>query len=91
MTIHTTPHALAGQSSTLKDGSTLRVEDWWDRVSGESWQVSQAPAAFMYALRSATDALPLDNDVIYGKDDHGIGHLVHVTEIAEPGQAADRD
>ncbi|MET8866481.1 hypothetical protein ABZW11_26385 [Nonomuraea sp. NPDC004580] len=87
MSIHTTPHALAGQAATLKDGRTLRVEDWWDRAAGESWQVSQTPAAFLYALRVSSDGLPVDNDVVYGKDDAGFGHLVHVTEIASEGAA----
>lgn len=84
--IHPTPHALAGQTGSLKDGRTLQVEDWWDRVAGQSWQFSQTPAAFNYALRTSIDALPLDNEVIYGHDAQGIGHLAHATEIAEPGE-----
>lgn len=86
--IHNTPHPQAGHTVTLNDGRTLLIEDWWDRVSGTSWQDSRTPVAFHYALRAGTDGLPLDNDVLYGKDTHELGHLVHATEIAQTNEGS---
>jgi hypothetical protein len=61
-------------------GQEYRVEDWWINVAGESWTVSQVPAAYVYAARTAGSAAPLDDAVLYGKVG-GFGHLVHVSEI----------
>lgn len=94
--MHTQPHPLAGQTVVLRAGTTLpfhpdpadgaievRVEDWCDRVFGQSWMTLEGNAAALaYALRSASAGLPLDNAVVYGKDEAtGFGHLVHVSEI----------
>lgn len=83
--IHSTPHEGAGKTYLLKDGSTeYQLEDWWDRVAGRSWMYSDGnPAAFHYAMRSATAWLPLDNEVVYGKVG-GFGVLVHVSELSAP-------
>lgn len=63
-----------------------RIEDWNDRVFGQSWQVMAAhPASLGYAVRGAVAGLPTDNEVVYGKDDYGLGHLVHVSEISDGG------
>ena len=89
--MHITPHPYAGQTVTLVDGveldgqfgGGLAVEDWNDRVFGQSWQAMQGhPAALAYAVRAAAAGLPLDNDVVYGKTPDGLGHLVHVSELA---------
>jgi hypothetical protein len=89
---HAERHALAGQTVTVSPVAPVsghedttpfqfRVEDWNDRVFGQSWQVMQGhPASLGYALRAACD-LPLDNEVVYGKDVSGLGHLVHVSEL----------
>lgn len=62
-------------------GAIFHIEDWWDRVSGGSWQVSIGnPAALQYSLRSVANDLPIDDEVVYGKIE-GLGHLVHVSEI----------
>jgi hypothetical protein len=60
----------------------FRVEDWWDVMTGGSWMFADGnPAAMNYAIRSAS-VLPLDNEVVYGKDTAtGLGHLVHVSEL----------
>ena len=90
---HSTASPLAGQMVKLNlahpfhNGDTLEpvvvVEDWWDRVSGGSWMTSVGnPAALGYAVRGAIGRLPLDDDVIYAKDDTGVGHLVHASEVA---------
>lgn len=60
-------------------GREYLVEDWWINASGESWGMSHAPAAWMYAARTI-GTTPLDDEVLYGKVD-GFGHLVHVSEI----------
>lgn len=70
-------------------GAGYRIEDLWTNVAGKSWTVSDGnPAALRYAIRSAANGLPLDDDVLYGKIGHS-GHLVHVSEI-EPLPPTDR-
>ncbi|WP_431999277.1 hypothetical protein [Streptomyces sioyaensis] len=96
---HTTTHPLAGQTITVAPAAALfsydstepiefRVEDWNDRVfGGRSWMDMEGhPASLGYALRAARGHLPLDNDVVYGKDDRGFGHLVHASEISGGAQ-----
>jgi hypothetical protein len=95
MTIHTEPHPLAGQVVTLPDGVTdpmrgmviagaeYRVEDWWDRVTGESWMNAVGnPAAIQYGARiiGCQITIPVDDEVVYGKIG-SYGHLVHDTEL----------
>lgn len=83
MTIHPEPHPLAGQTVVVADLGPFRIEDYWDRVSGGSWMFAAGnPAALQYAIRSATAELPLDDDVVYGKSENGLGHIVHVSELA---------
>lgn len=92
---HTEVHQHAGRTMTLAkplrikppigiyDG-TIVVEDWWDRISGVSWKFSNGnPAAMIYGIRSAFAELPMDDEVVYGKDEYGFGHLVHVSELGE--------
>jgi hypothetical protein len=83
------PHPLAGKAVTIKRGTykdeKYRLEDWWENVSGKSWQISQGnPAALSYAIRRSglKDDLPLDDEVVYGKIGP-LGHLVHVSELGE--------
>jgi hypothetical protein len=91
--IHATPHPLAGQTvkavmwcpsadEVLREVE-FRVEDWWDRVSGESWMDSAGnPAAIIYAVRSGVAGLPEDDRVVYGKI--GVfGHLLHEIELKQ--------
>lgn len=94
MRIHKEPHPLAGKTARIKPGvkhpqfpnfggSEYHIEDWWDRVAGESWQGMEGnPACLIYAIRSASARLPLDDEVLYGKVGH-FGHLVHVSELEE--------
>lgn len=102
--MHTTSHDLAHQtvSVTLKApvlvgndaGITTipryRIDDWWDKLTGMSWQDSNGnPAAMSYAMRTATahatesgKPIPWDDDVVYGTNlDSNMGHLVHVSEL----------
>jgi hypothetical protein len=99
MSVHADPHPLAGQTvklaagvvaPDLDAGDEFRVEDYWDRVSGQSWgESTNNPAALKYAIRTGLAAaiggreVPLDDEVLYGKV-RGIGHLVHVSEIEAP-------
>lgn len=91
---HDTPHEKAGQTVTLKPdfkgtdadplpGSEFEIEDWWDRLTGGSWMDAAGnPAALKYAMRSGLLAnLPTDDEVVYGHDKSGFGHLVHASEI----------
>lgn len=93
MPVHSNPHPLAGQKVTIsenvtdpaqgavKPGAEYRIEDWWDRVSGRSWgEADGNPACIHYAMRAASNLIPPDDEVLYGKID-GFGHLVHVSEI----------
>lgn len=67
----------------LVAGADYRVEDWWDRISGQSWRDSNGnPAAMKYAVRIGTAGAVLpDDEVLYGKI-AGFGHIVHVSELA---------
>lgn len=88
---HSEASPLAGKTVTVKmvhpqlsgDTHEFEVEDWWDRLVGRSWTVSDGnPAAMVYAMRigGITGKIPWDDEVVYGKID-GMGHLVHVKEI----------
>lgn len=90
--IHDEPHRLAGETVKISEdakhpqledfgGSDFIVEDWWDRVFGKSWMDStRNPAAMVYGIRSVTNGLTTDNEVLYGKM-NGMGVLVHVSEL----------
>lgn len=89
-TKHKQPHPLSGNTVKILKGDfkgeEYRLEDWWDRVSGESWMSCQGnPACIEYALRSsglrnAEDKTPIDDNVVYGKID-GLGKLMHVSVL----------
>lgn len=81
--IHATAHPKAGQVVTLSNDQQFEIEDWWDRMAGESWMMCEGnPAALSYAIRCGFQQLPLDDEVVYGKIDH-LGHIIHVSEIRE--------
>ena len=85
--VHGEPFEGAGETYALNakglDADTMRVEDYWDRVTGGSWMFADGnPAAIAFAVRSAVAGLPTDDDVVYGKVD-GLGHIVHVSELGE--------
>lgn len=89
MTIHAERFEGAGRTFEIDikgiDGMYIRVEDWWDRVYGQSWMDADGNAAAMtYAIRTGLSRpdIPTDNEVVYGKVD-SIGHLVHVSELGE--------
>ena len=96
---HHAPHPAAGQTVTINPVAPLFshsttnpiqyvIEDWNDRVFGRSWMDMNGHAASLgYAMRSA-GVLPLDNEVVYGHAVGGLGHLVHVSEIAVPASQA---
>lgn len=88
-------HPLAGQTVILNtkgesdpdhlDGSEFRIEDWWVNVSenNTSWMWCDGnPACMKYGIRSGIDALPTDDEVVYGKVG-SFGHLIHVSELGE--------
>ncbi len=33
-------------------------------------------------MRSSMNGLPIDDEVVYGKDEGNLGHLIHVSELA---------
>lgn len=92
--IHLEKHPMAGKVMRIKKnvkhfqyadfgGSEFLVDDWWDRVAGKSWMFCDGnPACLIYAMRSAGENLPTDNNVLYGKV--GLyGSLVHISELEE--------
>lgn len=96
MSVHSSPHPLAGKTVTVDtdlhaDGPgphQVVVEDWWDRVYGQSWMFAEGnPAALLYAIRSSVAGLPTDDDVVYGKTARGRGYLLHVSELQTGGAA----
>lgn len=81
--VHKSSHPLAGKTVTLKNGAKYRVEDWADRVLGESvWRADGNPAALKYAIRRAKENLPIDENTLYGKCGP-FGEIIHCSEIAE--------
>jgi hypothetical protein len=96
--IHKTDHPLAGQKVSLNQtcgdpvrnmvraGEVLEISNWVDRMDdlGKSWMdLDNNWAAIHYAMRSGTQGLPLDNEVVYGHIG-GLGHMVHVSELGDP-------
>lgn len=87
--IHNTAHPLAGQTVTIQPrGGTetceYTVEDWADRVLGQSWMFMDGnPAAISYAIRAGGAGITPDNNVLYGKIGP-YGHLIHTSEVLEP-------
>jgi hypothetical protein len=65
-------------------GETLKIEDTWANVYGKPWkQVYGNPAVLMYGMRVSMGGLPTDDNVYYGKDAGGLGHLIHESEIGD--------
>lgn len=98
MTLHNESHPLAGQTvkvifkgeghpqinASKNTPFEYTIEDYWDRLTGRSWGMSDGnPAAIVYGLRAGMNQLPWDDEVVYGKIG-GLGHLVHVSEIINP-------
>lgn len=65
-------------------GSSVEVEDWWDRVSGgKSWMWCDGnPACLVFAMRTGFQRhkVPMDDEVVYAKY-NGLGVLLHVSEL----------
>jgi hypothetical protein len=86
--IHKEPHPKSGETVKVKlDGEIVDyvIADWWDRVSGGSWQFAKGnPACLKYAARTgfSKEDIPFDDEVVYGKIG-GLGNLFHVTEIID--------
>lgn len=87
MSIHKEASPIAGKTVKVKDsvqeigGQEICIEDWMDRVIGQSWMHANGNFACMkYAMRSGFAGLPTDNEVLYGKIGH-LGHCVHISEI----------
>lgn len=89
---HPEQSPLAGKTVKIKasanqlGGQEYRVEDWWDRVSGDSWAFCNGnPACLQYGMRTGFSRdidVPDDDEVLYGKVG-ALGHLVHVCELDE--------
>ena len=89
--MHKKSSELAGKTVNLKKDrghpqghltGKFEIEDWWDKISGESWMFSMGnPGCIMYAIRSGVVGLPNDDEVLYGKNENGLGDLIHVSEI----------
>lgn len=85
--INNEKHPLSGKTVKIKSGEfkdqEYTIEDYWDRVSEISWMYADGnPACLIYAIRAATNNLPEDDNVLYGKIGC-LGHLVHVSELGE--------
>ena len=104
--MHEQQHPLAGQTVEVDLRGTrpgmpggddrvtsLRIEDWGDRVFGKSvihevhpgnWAVINYGARLYLSHSSPNRAreIPFDDEVVYGKFDN-LGYLVHITEIKE--------
>lgn len=93
---HSEKHPLAGSIVVITEGEfkgeKYRIEDWWDRLTGESWMYSNGnPAAMEYGIRSSGighpgDRSPMNDEVVYGKIG-GLGKLMHVSKLGEKVKA----
>lgn len=72
-----------GLHRELPKGSKVKIEGYWDDISGKSWMFSVGnPACIIYAIRAGTSGLPTDDNVLYGHEtESGLGHLIHISEI----------
>ena len=82
---HSEPHSRAGDTITIRQGEfagqEYRIEDWWDRVSGESWMRQRGnPGCLDYAVRSGIEGCPSDDEVLYGKIG-SMGKLIHESQL----------
>jgi len=89
MIVHNSKHPLAGMEVTIKKGllkdRTIRIDDWWDRATGDLWKKNTgSPEVLMYLRRLEAQAgefpLPKDEDVVLGQVG-GIKQIVHVLEF----------
>ena len=93
--LHDSEHPLSGKTVKIKVKAPLfqqpgeefnyKIEDWWDRVYGDSWMNANGNlAAIGYAIRSGSSnqQIPTDDNVVYGKID-GLGYLIHTSEIVD--------
>lgn len=90
--IHENKSEFAGKTIKLKDtvvgmrGESFEVEDYFDRLAGESWMACSGNISVLsYSIRAGVSnrlgiTIPLDNEVLYGKI-RGLGYLVHVCEL----------
>lgn len=72
-----------GASGTLCGEHQIKVDDWWDHLTGSSWMRADGNfAALMYGLRSGFSGIPIDDEVLYGHDVNSHrGHLFHLSEV----------
>ncbi len=80
--MHEEVHPRSGEIVILATGEKYVLEDWWDHLTGKSWQDSNVIAAYNYATRVYHNSLPSDNEVVYGKIGE-FGYLVHVSELLD--------
>lgn len=85
--IHQVKHPMAGKTVTIKSGNLkghpYTIEDWHDRVIGQSWRTAVGnPACLQYAARIGSQEfhVPSNDNVVYGKIG-AFGYLVHVSEL----------
>lgn len=91
--MHSEQHDLAGKTVKIKEnikhhafpefgGENYTIEDYWDRVGGNSWRDMQYTnfACSDYAKRVKGSHIHNSEEVLYEKI-NGMGHLVHVSEI----------
>ncbi|SOR29811.1 protein of unknown function [Methylorubrum extorquens] len=93
MSFHQSAHPHAGRRVTVASGffagTTPKVVDWYDRVTGRPWSASGVEDArtHRFAFRAAYERLPLDQEVVLVYFHRGEGALLHATELGEPAHA----
>jgi len=84
MLIHEKKSNLAGKHVKIKKLGSILIEDWWDRLVQKSWMgMTGNPACLEYTVRISLLNVPLDDEVLYGHTEDGLGHLIHISEIEE--------
>lgn len=88
MTLHRKSHPLAGETVVIASGTfeghSFTIEDWWDRVAGESWiDCDENPTCAEYGMRAGADFDPLDDDVVLGHIDCA-ETIIHARHLPTP-------
>ncbi len=82
--VHPDQCPIAGQRFLIeREGIELQIEvvDWWDRLVNRSWNKCLASRTCLhYAMRSAWDNLPANDDVLLVSA-NGERCLMHVSEL----------
>lgn len=86
--MHEYSHPYAGGTVIVRDtAEQFWLEDWWDKIGGQSWQYSAmagnwAAKNYRDKVESVVSRIPADDEVVYGKIG-SLGYIFHVSELID--------